>query len=256
MSSPKQSASGMIRLVPVTAPEPWSAAVLPLSGFPAPQEELGPVRRFLEKLVKMAGENSACVETFIQLATLHLADGATHLSKNGRQWMPAMGLGVWPDREPPTGWTVEEMQQLVPGEQLRPLMNIALRVSGPVGARHQARDVLIGRGTIIQMFSNLQSDALLSGARDLLLPPIQDPSFTSFPYYIPLLEAKSVSGSKLQQLDAWCCGAHTYLRESVEDQGILIVSRSLNELLNRLGGALSEEETPEWRIPEKPYVSL
>ncbi|HUA20141.1 MAG TPA: hypothetical protein VMB25_15440 [Bryobacteraceae bacterium] len=245
----------LIRLIPIATPEPWQSAVLPLSSFPTPVEELGPVRAFVGELVRRLAASAPTVETFIQFESLHLADGASHVSRNGRQWMPMMGLGVWPDREPPKIWTVEEFQELVPGEKPRPLMNIALRVTGAREARHQARDVLVGRGTIIQLFANLDSEKLLANARELLLPPIQDPSFKAFPFYIPLLEAKSVSGASSHQLDAWSCGAHTYIRESVEDHGVLIVSKSLEEALRGLGAKLSETEPREWLVLDESYVS-
>jgi hypothetical protein len=244
-----------IRLTPISAPSPWQAAVLPLSSFPTPEDQLGPVRRLIQKLVRSLGASESSVETFIELTNLHLADGAAHLSKHGRHWMPSMGLGVWPDREPPTGWTIEEFQELVPGEKVRPLMNIAMRVMGPVEARHHARDVLLGRGTIIQVLADLDGDELLEQARNLLSPPIKDPSFTSFPFYIPLLEARSISRASADQLDAWSCGTHTYIRESPEDLGILILSRSLDETLGALGGVLSSTEPREWQIPEASLVS-
>jgi|SRR5579863_7562478 len=253
------SASGdrkeFIRLLPLAAPGPWKGVLLPVSSFPTPEAELAPVRMFLQKLVRSIGTRAAVVETFIQLAGLHLADGAAHLTAHGQKWRPQMGLGVWPDREPPTGWTLEELQELVPGEKPRPLMNIALRLTGLPEARHQARDVLVGRGTIVQFLANLEGEKLLTRARDVLFPPIKDPSFTSFSFYIPLLETKSLAKATADQLDAWCCGAHAYIRESPEDAGILILSKSLDETLHRIGGSLSSTEPREWQVPREPHAA-
>jgi len=249
-----QNKVDFVRLAPVAAPSPWQAAVLPLSSFPVPEAELGPVRILLQKLVRAFATEGSTLETFVDFANLHLADGAAHLSKHGRHWIPAMGMGVWPDREPPTGWTVEDFQQMVPGEKLRPLINIALRITGPAEARHHARDILLGRGVIVHMLTDSGGDQMIETARNLLLPPIKDPSMTGFPFYIPLLEAKSIGAATAPRLDAWCCGAHTYIRESVEDRGILILSRSLEDILRGLGCVLSSAEPREWQVPEELHV--
>jgi hypothetical protein len=146
---------------------------------------------------------------------------------------------VWPDREPPTVWTKEDFENLDFGEQPRTLMYQVLRVTTGVEAREDARNTMLGIGAVTQLMTTGGTEALLKAGIETLLPPIQDPAFTAFPYYMPLLEAKSLEGAKTAQLDKWLCGAAVYLRESVEDQAILIASREpLAGLLESLGGRL------------------
>lgn len=248
MASLPKNAHRAVRLQKLALAEPWQGALIGLSGFPAPEDELAPVRNVLQRLVGAFRGEAASLETFIQFSSLHLADGPARLSSHGRAWMPAMGLGVWPDREPPTRWTMEELRDLMPGDKVRPLMNILLRVTTPLEAREQARNVMLGLGSILQFVTKSADETLLASARALLRPAITDPSFTSFAYYIPLLEGKSVVRANVSQLDAWSCGAIAYLRESPEDKGILIISKVLQKALHSLGAVESKSGSNEWEI--------
>lgn len=248
MASLPKNARRTIRLQRLALAEPWQGALIGLSGFPTPEDELAPVRHVLQGLLGALKGDAASLETFIQFSSLHLADGSTRLSSNGRAWMPTMGLGVWPDREPPARWTMEELRDLMPGDKVRPLMNILLRVTTTQTAREHARNVMLGLGSVLQFVTASGDENLLTSARALLKPAITDPSFTSFAYYIPLLEGKSVVRATAAQLDAWSCGASAYLRESPEDKGILIISKSLQKALHSLGAVESRSGPSEWEI--------
>lgn len=239
----------VVRLRQLRAPSPWEGALLPLSAFPVPEDELVPARAFLQRLVTELMRTSPLIETFIRFAHLHLGDGPSRLSGHGRLWMPMMGLGVWPDRKPPTTWTLEELQDLAPGEKVRPLMDIVLRVTGSPEARNQARDVMLGLGTVIHLISAIDGEELLAATGKLLLPAIQDPSLTAFPFYMPLLEAKTAVEASVSQFDAWSCGIDAYIRESPEDSGILILARSLEQTLLQIGAVHSTAEPNGWEVP-------
>jgi hypothetical protein len=228
----------------------WSGYLFPISAFPAPEAELDPARKFVGKVASLLAKNKADeVETFIQLTQLHLGDGAQRVSSRGREWMPVMGLGSWPDREPPHGWTNEELHSLVPGEKLRPMMDIVLHLTS-AGKGDNARDTMLGLGTILQFFVSTGRDKFLNTARNLLLPPIKDPSYVSFPFYVPLLEGKSIANADDAQLESWLCGAHACIRESAEDKGILIfASEPLEELLRQAGAEKPASQNDPWRVP-------
>ena len=227
-------------LKPLKVAPPWEACLLPLSGFPMPVEEVERVRGLLQGFSRAAAARwKLAAEVFILVPQLVNGDAGSRLSKHGREWIPALGLGVWPDRGPPTVWTKEDFENLGFGDMPRTLMYQVFRVTTGPEARENARNVMLGAGTVIQMMTSAGSEALLQAGREVLLPPIQDPAFTSFPFYMPLLEGKSFAGAKAEQLDRWLCGATVYVRESAEDQAILIASREpLRPVLESLGGRL------------------
>jgi len=220
----------------VKAAAPWEAYLLPVSGFGIPEEELIPVKAFLQQLTAtLLQDGSLSLEVFIQLMQLHWGGGPERLAAHGREWLPMLGLGVWPDREPPRFWTMEDFKNVTPGEKPRTLMDQIFRISTTIEARLDACSVLLGLGTIVQMMTVDSSDVFLERARSVLLSPITDPSYTCFPFYLPLLEAKSIASHSAEEIETWLCGASVYVRESKQDNGILIVSRDpLRGILNEL----------------------
>ncbi len=209
------------------------------------------MREFLRTLcASLAKAGCLSVEMLILFNQLYLGDGPTRFCDHAREWQPQQGLGVWPDREPPTLWTPADFHYLKPGEKPKDFMYQLFRVSGSLPVKEQARDVMLGLGTIIEIMTEGSSDGLLQKSRDLLLPPIKERAFRSFRFYLPLLERKSLEGAKPGQLDDWFCGASVYIRESFEDKAILIASRvPLEPILKNLGGRLEGGPAPEWRIP-------
>ncbi len=209
---------------PVLLPAPWEGALIPVSGFPAPEDEARLLRQLVGEVARsLAQQWKLSSQVFIQLVPMLSGVGAPQVTENGRKWIPMPGLGVWPDREPPTLWTAEELWMLAPGQTPRPMMYQVMQVSVEESRDH-ARDVMLGLGTIVQMMTTGSADEILQKGRDSLLPPIKDPALTGFPLYMTLLEKKSLGGVSSDQLAAWLCGACVYIRESTEDQGILIIS--------------------------------
>lgn len=236
-----------IRMALIPLPSPWSGLRLQVSGFPVPEQELLPAGEFIRKAMALILQrDGGTPETFIQFTQLHLGGGAKRLASRGQEWLPRQGLGVWPDREPPHGWTLEELRDLLPSEKVRPLMDIVLRITS-AGKQNDARDAMLGTGTVLQ-FLVPSSGEFLAAARNLLLPPITDPSYTTFAFYVPLLQGASVTNSPLKQTDLWMCGAHAFLRESPEDEGILLFARgSLDDILREAGAVRTAQE--EWSVP-------
>ncbi len=107
-------------------------------------------------------------------------------------------------------------------------------------------------GPLLEFLSTEDSEALFGRAEAALLPSIQDPSYTCFPFYLPLLESKTLKSATPAQLETWFCGAMIYLRQSFEDKGIIIASReSLTAILNELGGRFERAPEPAWRIESR-----
>jgi hypothetical protein len=121
-----------------------------------------------------------------------------------------------------------------------------------VGAQNKgddARDVMLGLGTVLQFVIASDSDQFLSATRALLWPPIKEPSYTAFPFYVPLLELRALTGASESDLEKWLCGARAVIRESPEDHGILIMSdESLDAALRQAGAAPLEENSNDWVV--------
>lgn len=242
---------GSVALRPVRLASPWDAVLLPVSVFPVLPAEIAPVKQFLQRLVPALSHGRLLTsEVVIQISQLHLGDGHVRMTAHGKDWLPMPGLGVWPDREPPTLWTPEYFASLGVGETPRPVMNVVLRVTTTPEARESARNIMLGLATVLQILTPDDSDTFLKKAKAALHPAIKDPAFTSFPFYVPLLDSKSLAKATAAQLDSWFCDASVYIRESVEDAGVLIASREpLGPILQGLGGKLQPDPDAEWRIP-------
>ncbi len=244
------TSAGSLQIKSLAAPEPWEACLVPFSAFPLPSQEAQVAREFLGKLTPLvSAAHKLNSEVFIQFPYLSHGDGATRFTDHARQWKPEMGLGVWYGRQPPALWTMEEMQKLEPGEKLRPLCHKVLRITNGEGGQNQAREVMLGVGTILQILTPDKPDLFLRRAKEHLLPSIQERTFRKFPYYLPILEGKSVAGITREELEQWLCGASVYIRESVEDKGLLILSRiPLAGFLEKLGA--HRENQTDWRISD------
>jgi hypothetical protein len=241
----------LIRAKVLPLDPPWEGLLLPVSSFPVPTWEFPALRSFVASLgAALAPSANLATEVFIQFTQLHVDDGGSRLSDHAKDWMPQLGLGVWPDREPPTLWTKEDFELLPVGARPRQLCYQVFRICAPQRARAEARDLMFGRGAIIEVIIENPSEEFFAKSKAFLLPPIKEKSFHSFPFYLPLLEGKSARNGRPRQLENWLCGASAYIRESVEDNGILILSREpLTPILEQLGGKLEQAPEPLWRIP-------
>ena len=229
---------------------PWDAVFLPVAEFPIPQQKMPPFRKFW----------SACDRAFLKggkltpevfLQTNHLGKiGSGRLVRHAREWMPQVGLGVWPDQKPPALPTAADIQDLGPGEKPRPMMYQVMHISGEAATRRMALAAMLGTGVALEIVTPAGGEDFLKRSRDLLLPPIKEPGFRNYPFYVPIIDPPSLQGATAEQLDRWFCGASAYIRECVEHKGILIVSRNpLMPLLKQLGGEFLQEPEPHWQIP-------
>jgi hypothetical protein len=241
-----------LMLEPLEVQAPFEAFMLPVSSFPVPEDELIRLKHFLSLFTATAvGQLKLSVEVFVHMTRLqHRGGSSVRFSSHGREWLPKLGLGIWPDRPPPTLWTQQDFRNLAPGEMPRNLMDQVFLISKSAEAKENARDIMLGVGAVVQVLTPDPTATFLKNAQDLLLPPIKDPSYSCFPFYVPLLEKKSILGATQGQLDSWFCGASLYIRESFEDAGLLIASRvPLDPVVRKIGGRSEPERRPGWVIP-------
>lgn len=249
VSSRRPTREVSLRVFPLH--RPCEAFLFPVSGFPIPDQELAPAEMLVGNLASMVeSANGLHSEVFIQVEQFDDEDARLVYRRYARDWIPEIGLGVWPDRDPPKAWTREEFSNLGPGEKIRPLMYQVLQITGTPRNRTDAFGILFGFGPLVRILTPDPTDAFLRKSTAAFLPAISDPSFTCFPFYIPLLEVKTLISSTPDQLEGWFCGASVYIRESFEDKGILVVSRQpLTPVLEQLGGRYEEKPEPHWKIP-------
>jgi len=241
-----------VELLPDAA-APWEVIVAPTGEYPMAPGDAERLNGFVDAaLDHLCRPEDLQEETFIQLAQAHHEDGPARISGNGRTWLPSIGLGVWPDREPPKLWTEDDFKGLDAGEQVRTLMYQTLRVTGEAEARAHARRTMLGLGCALTFgLPPAAADGFKERRRAELLTPITDTTFTCFPEYVPLLEAKSFRDTPLETLDRWMCGAAVYVRESAEDNGLLIAARQpLAPVLQALGAKAAESPgAAKWSLP-------
>jgi hypothetical protein len=246
-STGERKAEGLVlKVIPLEPP--WEACLLAVSSFPMTGEELQKSLALMGSLTAaLSRKYGLSAETFLQLEQLKPAEARICLSDNGRDWLPEVGLGVWPNRDAPATWTQEEFMNIVPGEKLRPLMFQVFHVTA--SAATKAHDAMFAFGSTLQILTTGPIDVVLQKAKAKFLPKINDRSYRSFPFYVPLLDEEAVKTAPKGQLDEWLCGASAYIRGSYEDKGVLILSNvPLAESLRSLGGQLEEKHKSEWRF--------
>lgn len=245
-----ESGRTFLQLRVVRAEPPYQAVFLK-SKFPIAVEDASVASGFMGRIIAAACQGHKLnLEAFVQLPPLAEIQQMPRMTDHAREWQPIMGLGIWPDREPPTRLTKADFFKLLPGQRPRIDKYKVCRVSASGKAREQAWTGLLGTGALLVILTSDDSSAFLKKTKEVLLAPVKDEAFRYSPVYVPLLECKSFDSARAEQLDSWFCGASLYIRESTEDGGILIASREpLRPLLESLGGRLTDGSHAGWQIP-------
>ena len=225
------SGDGFRRIVPVPTSAPWAACILPVSGFPVTEKERELLRgAVVDWVLGMAAKERLTLATWIQMSPLHKSGGARMLSQHAKSWLPETGLGVWPDRDPPRLWRDDDFLEREWGAPLPTLMHTVFHVSGPAPAPREALSLLIGSGTAVSVLLAASDPGVYhEQMQELLLPSIEEEALRGHPFYLPLLEAKSLQHAGL---DDWMGAARVYFRESVEDSGVLVICPDREMLLD------------------------
>lgn len=161
----------------------------------------------------------------IQMWHLHHGDGASVLSRNAQAWMPDFGAGVWIDAPPPRLWTPEDFMNIGPGELLPPPVLTAIRLRSPHLDCEQAWMQLGGRGCYMEFTLSGDAEAFFQSQAELYRSWIDEPMIAAHPFFVPLLKAASFESSLLAARQKHVDPLLTYVRESAEDEGLLILSR-------------------------------
>ena len=229
-----------LRRLPMAAGEGY---LLPVTKFPIPEQEFSRVREFFQALqAQLASRWDLSPEVFIQLEQFEDDQPREVFYRHAQQWIPEVGLGVWPDREPPRVWTLEEFTECaLASKRPRPLMFQVFQITGSPEAKIEAHERLLEFGSLVEYLSSEDPELLLQRTTAALLPAIQDPTYTCFPFYVPLLEVKALVGATTEMLESWIGQNSVYIRESFEDCGILIASLlPIEQIMAACGGKVAD----------------
>jgi hypothetical protein len=210
---------------------PWQAALLPVGPFPLPGALLESVRPFLLRLADvLVKQQRLSQEVLFQVWKLSPQNGADVMSENLSRWPMELGLGVWPDRKPPSGWTEERMVDAAAaafrGDEPELPSHRLLRLTADERERGNAADAMRGFGVAIECFSKQTWESISKSGSSLFVPTIKERQFQQADFHFPVLDRNSIlAAGSAEQLDAWMCGIEVYVRASAEDKGILILSK-------------------------------
>ena len=248
MSLASVSASTDLQLRALTCHPPFEAALIPVPAFPVPRARLGPIGTLLDAMaVVLTRKYRLQQEAFYQSWKLSPANGADLIRDHLSDWSPDLGLGVWPDREPPTGWTEERMVNAAAacfrGDEPDIPNREVLRNTAEADQIGKAAQAMRGFGVQIETYASSTFAEIQANARRTLLPPIADRRFRSADFYLPLLDATSVERAfASNSLQTWMCGVDVYVRESAEDKGVLLISAiPLEQLLSEVQKELFQD---------------
>jgi hypothetical protein len=222
--------------------------------FGASRESYDQWSRFLEALiVRTMNRTGSCFESLIAAQIRNREDNALFVKSAGR-WFPDAGLGVWPDRQAPRMLDQETLEDFDPDAPLQPLLNIVYRVSNGLTAQLDCLRTMAGTAAGIQVVAAGESRGLFRVWNELFLEFIHDRMYRSFPWYVPLLDARSLDPSADDLVSKVLRPLQLYIRESFEDNVTLIVSaQPLDETFEQLGCSPSGRATAgdefRWSLP-------
>lgn len=205
----------------------WSGYAIPRH-FPAKHEkERRELLTFLWELaVSLFPPAEAEPTAWLLMDNLHRDDAVLRLSRNAREWKPTYGIGLWPDRKPPSMLKREDILNMEWGATPRlPYHSVAmLNATGLM--LQEAWSSMFGTGSTLLTMGVGGGAALLERTREHLKRPITDESFKDFPFYVPLLGMGALKDATAPQMEGWLGPTRIYLRESEEDKAVLLLART------------------------------
>ena len=227
---------------------PWQIAQIPIGKFPIAIDQLDTVRAYFRAFAEVVAQTgSRHSQVFLQTWKLDAQTSGAVLNAHMKQWRPEMGLGVWPDRKPPQGWTetsfVDAAAAKFRGDEPELNVHRLIRLTA-LDIEPEVAEQLRGSGTLVETFSCYKPQPLLEISRRHALKRISEQQYRDEKFYLPLLDMRSIAASRTpEQLGQWLDGIDVYVRESAEDQSILILSRLPLALLFEQAQQLLQERT-------------
>lgn len=212
-------------------PDPWSGFLLPVAGFPQAEPDRTQYKSLFQQFTqKLRARHNLQHEAALQVWKVLPGAGAEELNDHVQLFAPQKGLGIWPDREPPQGWSQEALSDAAAsyysGEEMLLPSHKMLRLGTPEASREEAVNLMRGLGLVAEMFHETSFAQIAERSRQQYLPGIRERRFQRARFYWPLLDRATLQAvQRAAQLDDWLCGATVCVRESSEDAGYLVLTR-------------------------------
>lgn len=134
----------------------------------------------------------------------------------------------------------------------RPMMNQLFLVTTGDEASLQAARESAGLGPVLMMRGPAPVKDVMQQGKVRFQPLIQDIALRNFAWYVPLLNLKSFGAANAAVFRPWTCGLTFYLRESPEDQGVLIACEEPLDGAFMAAGAKQEPQGRfSWSLPDE-----
>ena len=155
----------VLGFLPTELAGPWQIAVPPHQPVP-PESAVG------KRAVRIASALQSVLQeqvhlraqSFLQVWTFAPGRGSEQLEASRTTWDIQLGMGIWPDREPPGGWTDEKMQNaaaaMIRGDQPKLPSYRVLRVAPRSGKDSSSILNLHATGNVLQLFSKVEAPEL------------------------------------------------------------------------------------------------
>ena len=229
---PQLGSVNLLERIRVAAP--LCAAFLHVGPFPMDIECAAALAAVLQNWFR------ECVDRFdlkpamwLQGPALHSSEAVNLLVDHAREWMPDLGLGIRPGEEPPRMINAGDLSKLRWDQTPQPKHETAFHLMNGVRAADSALPLFCGTGVVLYCLLEASAEVYLREQRELWVPTIQDPAFRAHSFYIPFFGRRVLAEHTAPHLLEWMGRAIVYLRESIEDNGILVLS-SRPEAIERL----------------------
>lgn len=189
---------------------------------------------------------SALLNTFEQSLSALKREAFVQIAETGRAGSQAIrelgamvddyGLGIHSEAEPPRTWNRDDFEWVTLNDQLPPLFLEIMRASAlRPGAIEAVHACFLGTGAYAEISTNSTFN-FYAEATALFKPRITNRTARMFPYHAPILRRRAVELAPPEVLQQWLCGAKLYLREAVEEDGVLLLYKGeIAPILPRAG---------------------
>ena len=180
-------------------------------------------------------------DAFIQIAETGRA-GSQAIRELG-SLLDDFGLGIHPEAEPPRTWNRGDFERITLNDQMPPLFLEIMRADG---LRREAVEAVrarfFGSGSYVETYTAPAYDFYVE-ATALFKPHITNRTARMFPYHAPILRRRAVEPAASEVLEQWMCGAELYVREAVEEDGVLLLYKDKTEKILRWATEKNKEMT-------------